>query len=78
MLLWFRVLVMLRFFSPAPVFLAFPPPPLLLLFALNLPCKQAHAADALSGMVLPICFFFLLFSDTCRLNSQWHFFGWLH
>jgi hypothetical protein len=30
-LLWFRIMVMLRFLSRAPVFLAFPPP--LLLFA---------------------------------------------
>jgi hypothetical protein len=48
-LLWFRVMVMLRFPSCAPVFLAFPPPPSLLLFALNLPCTLA--ADGLSGMV---------------------------
>jgi hypothetical protein len=50
-LLWFRVMVMLRFLSRAPVFLAFPPPPPLLLFALNLPCRLAAAADALSSMV---------------------------
>jgi hypothetical protein len=42
-------MVMLRFLSGTPVFLAFPPP--LLLFALNLPCRLAAAADALSGMV---------------------------
>jgi hypothetical protein len=48
-LLWFRVMVMLRLFSRAPVFLAFPPPPPLLLFALNLPCRLAAAA--LSVMV---------------------------
>jgi hypothetical protein len=35
----------------APEFLAFPPPPPLLLFALNLPCRLAATADALSGMV---------------------------
>jgi hypothetical protein len=35
MLLWFCVMVMLRFLSHTLVFLAFPPP--LLLFALNLP-----------------------------------------
>jgi hypothetical protein len=40
-------MVMLRFLSLAPVFLAFPPP--LQLFALNLPCRLA--ADALSGIV---------------------------
>jgi hypothetical protein len=45
----FRVMVMLRFLSRAPVCLAFPPPPLL--FALNLPCRLEDAADALSGMV---------------------------
>jgi hypothetical protein len=44
-------LVMLRFLSRAPVFLAFPPPPPLLLFALNLPCRLAATADALTGMV---------------------------
>jgi hypothetical protein len=49
-LLWFRVMVMLRFLSCAPVFLAFPPPPPLLLFAPNLPCRLAATADALSGM----------------------------
>jgi hypothetical protein len=41
MLLWFCVMVMLRFLSCAPVFLAFPLPPPLLLFALNLPCRLA-------------------------------------
>jgi hypothetical protein len=48
-LLWFRVMVMLRFLSYAPVSRALPPPPPLLLCALNLPCSLA--ADALSGMV---------------------------
>jgi hypothetical protein len=47
-LLWFRVMVMLRFLSRTAVFLAFPP---LLLFALNQPCRLAAAADALWGMV---------------------------
>jgi hypothetical protein len=46
-LLWFRVMVMLRFLSCAPVFLAFPNP--LLVLALNLPCRLA--AEALWGMV---------------------------
>jgi hypothetical protein len=50
-LLWFCVIVMLRFLSRTPVFLAFPPPPPLLLFALNVPCRLAAVADALSGMV---------------------------
>jgi hypothetical protein len=60
-------MVTLSFFSRAPVFLAFPLPPPLLLVALNLPCRLAPEADALSGMVLPIGFF-LLVSDTYRLN----------
>jgi hypothetical protein len=47
--LWCCVMVVLRFLSHAPVFLAFTPPPPLLLFALNLPCRLAAAADALSG-----------------------------
>jgi hypothetical protein len=50
-LLWLCVIVMLRFLSRTPVFLAFPPPPPLLLFALNLPCRLAAVADALLGMV---------------------------
>jgi hypothetical protein len=45
-LLWLRVMVMLRFLSRAPAFLASPP---LLLFALTLPCKLTAAVDALSG-----------------------------
>jgi hypothetical protein len=44
-------MVMLRFLSRAPVFLALPPPPPLLSLALNLPCRLAVAADALSSMV---------------------------
>jgi hypothetical protein len=51
MLLWFCVMLMLRFLSRTPVFLAFPPPPPLLLFALNLPCRLAAMVDALLGMV---------------------------
>jgi hypothetical protein len=47
-LLWFHVMAMLRFLSHAPLFLAFPPPPPLLLFTLNLPCRPAAAAVALS------------------------------
>jgi hypothetical protein len=50
-LLWFRVIVMLGFLSRAPVLLSCPPPPPLPLFALNLPCRLAAVADALSGMV---------------------------
>jgi hypothetical protein len=48
-LLCFCVMVMLQFLSRTQVFLAFPPPPPLLLFALNLPRRLV--ADALSGMV---------------------------
>jgi hypothetical protein len=48
-LLWYCVMVMLRFFSRAAVFLAFPP--LLLLFALNLPCRLVAMAHALLGVV---------------------------
>jgi hypothetical protein len=43
-------MVMLRFLSHTPVVLAFPPSLPLLVFALNLPCRLATAADALSGM----------------------------
>jgi hypothetical protein len=50
-MLWFCVMVMLRCLSGAPVFLAFPPPPPHLLFALSLPCRLAAVADALLGMV---------------------------
>jgi hypothetical protein len=49
LLLWSRVMVMLRFLSRTPVFLAFPPPPPLQLFALDLSFRLL--ADALSGMV---------------------------
>jgi hypothetical protein len=52
-LLWFLAMMMLRFLSCAPMFLAYyPPPPPLLVFSLNLPCRLAAAADALSGMVV--------------------------
>jgi hypothetical protein len=50
-LLWFRVMVMLRFLSCALVFLAFPHPSPLLLFALHLPCRLVAVANALSGML---------------------------
>jgi hypothetical protein len=55
-------MVMLRFLSRALVFLAFPPPPPLLSFALNLPYRlaAAAAADALSGMVNSDLFLLLL------------------
>jgi hypothetical protein len=42
---------MLIFLSCARVFLAIPPPLPLLLLALDLPCRLAAAANALSGMV---------------------------
>jgi hypothetical protein len=51
-------MVILRFLSG--VFHAFPPPPPLLLFALNLPCTLVAAADALSGMVDSDLLFLLL------------------
>jgi hypothetical protein len=51
-LLWF-VLWCCRGSSPTPgCFLPFRPPPLLLLFALDLPCRLAAVADALSGMII--------------------------
>jgi hypothetical protein len=50
-LLWFHVMVMLRFLPCALAFHAFAPSLPLLLFALNLPRRLAAAADALSGMV---------------------------
>jgi hypothetical protein len=56
-LLWFCVMVMLKNLSRALVFLAFSPPPPLLLFALNLPCRLAAVADALLVWLIPICFF---------------------
>jgi hypothetical protein len=62
-LLWFRVMVIRRFLFCAPVFLTFPPPPPLLFFALNLPCRLAVAAVALSGMVnsdLPLLLFHMI------------------
>jgi hypothetical protein len=62
-------MVMLRFLSRAPEFLAFPPPPPLLLFALNLPCRLAAAADALSGMVNSDLLLLLLLVGICRLRT---------
>jgi hypothetical protein len=50
-LLWFCMMVMLRFLSRAAAFLTFPPPPPLLLFALNLPCRLTAVADAFLGLV---------------------------
>jgi hypothetical protein len=44
-------MVMLRFLSRAPAFLAFPLPPPLLLIALDLPYRVVAVADALLGMV---------------------------
>jgi hypothetical protein len=50
-LLWVRVMEMLRFLFCAKVFLVFTPPPPLLVFDLNLPCRLVAAADAFLGMV---------------------------
>jgi hypothetical protein len=58
----------LRFLSYAPVFLAFPPPPLLLLITLNLPCEPAATADALSGVIYS--------NLLLRLLSLLHTFSW--
>jgi hypothetical protein len=44
-------MVMLRFLTCAPAFLAFAPPLPFLLFALNLPRRLEAAADALTGVV---------------------------
>jgi hypothetical protein len=49
-LLWFHVMVILRFLPCAPAFLAFAPPLPLLMSALNLPRRLEAMADALSGM----------------------------
>jgi hypothetical protein len=57
-LLWFRAMGMLRLLSAPRSFL--PPPPPLLLFALNLPCRLAATADALSGMDLRLLLLLLL------------------
>jgi hypothetical protein len=43
--------MIMRFLFRAPVFLAFPPPPPFLLFAINMPRRLAAVADALLGMV---------------------------
>jgi hypothetical protein len=50
-LLWFRVIVMMRFQSHTQDFLVFPPSLPLPLFALNLPRRLAAIADAFLGMV---------------------------
>jgi hypothetical protein len=50
-LLWFHVMVMLRFLPCTTVFLALAPLLPLLLFALNLPRRLEATADALLGMV---------------------------
>jgi hypothetical protein len=63
-------MVMLRFLSLNPVVLAFPPPPPLLLFARNLPCRLA--ADALSGMVNSDLLFL---HRTVTYQYRWHG-GW--
>jgi hypothetical protein len=65
-LLWFRVMVMLRFLFRTPVFLAFPPPPPLLLFALNLPWRPMPSRVWL----IPICFFFWRVQDMREINQK--------
>jgi hypothetical protein len=73
-LLWLHVVVMLRFLSRARVFLAFPPPPSLLLFALNLHCRLAAAVDALSCMVNSELLLLDIWFQTpvgCKGNRQW-------
>jgi hypothetical protein len=65
-----RVMVMLRFLSRIPVFLAFPPPPPLLLFALNLPCRLVAVADALSDMVNSDLHLLLLLLRISETNYQ--------
>jgi hypothetical protein len=59
-LLWFRVMVMLRFLSRATMSFDFPHPPALQMFALNLPRRLAAGADALSDMVDTDLLFLLL------------------
>jgi hypothetical protein len=75
-LLWFRVMVMLRFLSCAQAFLA------LLLhlssycFALNLPRRLAAAADALSGLhVNTDLLLLLVFAGAYRANGSSHVTG---
>jgi hypothetical protein len=69
MLLWFRVMVMLRFLSSTSIFLVFPP--LLLLFALNLHLRLA--SDAFSGMVnTDVLLFLLPVSCVDLLKGPWH------
>jgi hypothetical protein len=65
-LLWFCAMVMLRCLSRALVFLAFPPTPPLLFFALNLPCRLTAAANALLGMVIFYLLHTLISALTCR------------
>jgi hypothetical protein len=62
-LLCFLVMVTMLFLSCAPVFLAFPPPPSLLLFALDLPRRLAAVANALMGMVNTDLLLLLLLRD---------------
>jgi hypothetical protein len=68
-LLWFCVMVMPRFLSRALVFLAFPPPPPLLLFALNLPCRLAASADALLSVVNSDWLLLLLLATRCPVTG---------
>jgi hypothetical protein len=71
-LLWFCVMVMLRFLSRALVFLAFPPPTPLLSFTLNVPHRLAAAVDSFSGMVITDLLLHLLPSQSLGLLPQSH------
>jgi hypothetical protein len=62
-LLWFRVMVLLRFLFCTQVILTFSPSPPLLMFALNLPHRLAATANVLSGMINAIV---LLFTPEIR------------
>jgi hypothetical protein len=59
-LLWFHVLVMPRFISCGQAFLVLTLPLPQLLFALNLPGRQAAAAMPSRVCLIPVCFFFCL------------------
>jgi hypothetical protein len=69
-------MVMLRLLSHALVFLAFPPPPPLLLFAPNLPleknqtCRLAAAPNAPSGMVNSDLLLLLLLHNLFTSNGH--------
>jgi hypothetical protein len=56
-LLWFFVLVVLKFLPCAQVFPAFTPSPPLILFALNLPCSWRPWPMPYRVWFMQICFF---------------------